>query len=152
MKSAVIIKTISAVAVGTIWLAASTGQTQSEWPKCVRTPTGVYVETHRIFDFSAKLSTNQPVMPSSHVPAKRPVLLRVFSITDTNIPAGLFQVAFYADDGEICRGSRTFPLLTKLQQGEIYRLTVDATSVSKDGVLMGELRAISTSKPAPDRK
>jgi hypothetical protein len=104
------------------------------------------------FEFSAVVTTNGPwEMPLR----SSPVYIKEFAITDTNMPARSFRVAF-RPGGKLFPEGGVFPLLTNLQAGETYRLRVDATNVGsmgeQKGLLIGELKDISKLNTTTNRK
>ena len=132
------------------------GQREPDWPKYVKSATGGSEPVHKTFEFTAILATNQPQFPpgcSWHVP-RRDVM---FAITDTNVPAKSFLVAFHPRSGRLIQSAGgTFPQLTNLEGGVTYKLTVDATDVGtmggQKGQLFGLLKNISKVSHPTDRK
>ena len=135
-----------AISANVVFSPVVFGQKETDWPRYVKSASGRVSELiHKTFEFSAMLATNQPSgggFPPCIVPSR---YVRFF-ITDTNVPATSFGVAFDYVGRLVNSGGGTFPLLTNLQAGETYRLTVDATWVgsgNQKGLLHGVLKDIS---------
>jgi hypothetical protein len=133
-----------------IRLSVANGQMEAEWPRCTNLATRGWVI--KSFEFSAVVTTNGPWERNLE-----PYVVNIyeFAITDTNVPAKSFKVAFRYG-GCLFPTGGVFPLLTNLRAGERYRLRVDATDVGsmgdQKGLLIGELKDISKLNTTTDRK